>query len=85
MLLLGETVLRKSSPAGFLLYYLVCLVLTVVTIIIALADAHANAQRTVQEQRELINSTIAELQQEIQQTGLREKSSNPEGLNSKQL
>lgn len=67
MLILGETVLRGSlPPAGFLLYYTFCLVLTATAILIALADARTSAQRTVQEQRELLNSTIKNLQREIQ-------------------
>ena len=67
MLILGETILRGSlPPVGFLLYYTLCLVLTATAILIALADARASAQRTVQEQRELLNSTIKNLQREIQ-------------------
>lgn len=86
MLIVGETVLRGSLPAaGFLIYYIICLLLTAAAIMIALADARASAQRTVQEQRDLLNSTIQNLQREIREPSSNDGPRTPQRIDPNQL
>lgn len=86
MLVLGETVLRGSLPAaGFLFYYAFCLMLTTAAVLIALSDARASAQRTVQEQRDLLNNTIQKLQHEIRGSSPAEDPRNPKRIDPNQL
>ncbi len=65
LLVAGETVLKnRLGPLGFLMYWVVCLGLTGLAIAIALADARAVAQKTLDEQRDLFNSTLKEIERE---------------------
>jgi hypothetical protein len=65
MLLAGETVLKgRFPPVAFLFYWLICMVLTVLAIVIALADARASNEKIVREQRQLLESTLEEIQQQ---------------------
>ncbi len=59
MLIAGETGLRERLTAlEFLLYWLVCLVLTSSAILIAFQDVRAIQRRLRQEKRELLQSTL---------------------------
>ncbi len=59
MLIAGQTVLQgRLSGVGFLLYWLICLVLTSVAIVIAFQDVRAVQDRLRQEKRELLQSTL---------------------------
>ena len=65
MLVLGETVLEgKLGPLAFLIYWLVCSVLTGAAIVVAFADARAVAQRTQREHRELLENTLKDIETE---------------------
>ena len=63
MLILGETVLEdRLSKVVFLIYWLTCFVLVGVAIIIAFMDVRTLAERTRHEQRELMDSTLKDIQ-----------------------
>jgi hypothetical protein len=65
MLICGETVLKgKFGNLAFLAYWLGCLACTVVAIIVALADARAVQRRISREQRNLLESTVKEIEVE---------------------
>lgn len=69
MLILGQTVLQtRLSGIAFLLYWLVCIVLTGVAIVIAFLDVRALQNRTRQEQEQLFASTLRRVE-----TAVREK------------
>ncbi len=80
MLVAGETVLKgRLGAQGFLLYWLVCFVLTTVAIFVALLDVRALARRTLREQHELFDATLLQIQKEVREGG-----SKPEGRSSKE-
>ncbi len=59
MLIGGLTMLQQRLTAlEFLLYWLVCLVLTTLAIIIAFQDVRAVQHRLRQEKRELLQNTL---------------------------
>ncbi len=59
MLIAGETVLQgRLNPLEFLLYWLVCLALTSLAILIAFQDVRAVQRRLRQEKRDLLQSTL---------------------------
>jgi hypothetical protein len=63
MLVCGETILKgKLGDLGFLGYWAVCLLLTGVAVLIALADARALRRRTRMEHRDLFESTLKEIE-----------------------
>jgi hypothetical protein len=65
MLVCGETILKGAlRDLTFILYWLVCLVLTGLAILIALLDARALGNRARQEQRELFEATLKKLEAE---------------------
>jgi membrane protein implicated in regulation of membrane protease activity len=60
---LGQTVLAKRlSPGLFVGYWLLCMVLTCVAILVAFADVRALQQRSRQEQRELLEATLKNIE-----------------------
>jgi membrane protein implicated in regulation of membrane protease activity len=62
LLLAGETVLKhRLAGVPYILYWLACLVLTVVAIIAAFLDVRALQRRTRQEQQVLIEETFREI------------------------
>ena len=68
MLILGQTVLAgKLGPALFMFYWLGCLLLTIVAVFVAFADARATAARTIKERRELLDNTLKRIQAEARQ------------------
>ena len=65
MLILGQTVLQGTlRGVGFLIYWLVCLGLTGVAVLVALVDARAVRSELKRENRELIEQTVKEIQDE---------------------
>jgi membrane protein implicated in regulation of membrane protease activity len=63
MLICGETVLKaKLADLTFIAYWLVCLALTGVAVVVAFMDARALQRRTLQEQRDLFKTTLKEIQ-----------------------
>src|SRR5258707_9231659 len=65
MLVCGEAVLqRRLSPRFFVLYWLVCFVLTGIAFIVALRDLRAVQERTRQQHRDLLESTLNEIETE---------------------
>jgi hypothetical protein len=63
MLICGETVLKgKLGDLMFIAYWLVCLALTGLAILVAFLDARALQRRTRQEQRDLFETTLKEIQ-----------------------
>lgn len=65
MLVAGESVLKtRLSALAFLLYWLICLGLTIGAIIVACLDARAMQRRTRDEQRELLESTLKNIEDE---------------------
>ncbi len=63
MLVAGQTVLKnRLQDLGFLLYWLGCFLLTGSAILVAYLDALALRQRSRREARELLQSTLNEIQ-----------------------
>jgi uncharacterized membrane protein len=62
MLIAGQTVLsNRFGPLSFAIFWLVCLLLTCVAIIVALRDLSVVRRRTREEQRALFESTLSEI------------------------
>ena len=68
MLVLGQTALKdRLQGLGFLIYWLLCMVLTSVAIIIAFLDVRALAQRTREEQEQLFASTLSRVEKAVRE------------------
>jgi hypothetical protein len=64
MLVAGETVLRgRLDGYAFLLFWLACFAFTGMAIVVAFLDVSALRRRTRNEQRELVESTLKEIEQ----------------------
>jgi hypothetical protein len=67
MLICGETVLKgKLGDLMFIAYWLVCLGLTGLAILVAFLDALALQRRTRREQRDLFETTLKEIQSQAE-------------------
>lgn len=65
MLVAGETVLKGRMKAlGFVAYWLLCFMATVLAIYAALLDARAVREETQAEQRALFENTVHKIQEE---------------------
>ncbi len=65
MLIVGETILQnRFSPLGFVVFWLVCLVLTALAIGAAFVDLFRVRMESREAQRELIEETIREVERE---------------------
>jgi hypothetical protein len=65
LLILGETVLKgRLTPEAFLVYWLICLVLTITAIIVAFLDFRDLGRSTVHQHRDLIDKTLEEIETE---------------------
>ncbi len=65
MLVLGETALQnRLGPVGFLLYWIACLLLTGFSVLIALWDLRAVRRQTREAERDLISTTLKDIQSE---------------------
>ena len=62
MLILGETLLRSSlSKVPFLIYWMVCIVITFMAIVFAFLDVAGVQRQAREQQRELLEKTIREI------------------------
>jgi peptidoglycan/LPS O-acetylase OafA/YrhL len=62
MLIAGQTVLRgRLNALEFMFYWLVCLVLTALAIVVALRDLRALRRRNLEEQRNLFQATLKQI------------------------
>jgi len=65
MLICGETVLNgRLGGLAFIAYWMVCLVLTGLAVVVAFLDARALQRRTRQEQRDLFETTLKQIETE---------------------
>lgn len=63
MLALGETVLKdRLGSVTFVVYWLVCILLTSVAILLAALDLRALRRRTRQEHQDLLRDTFEEIE-----------------------
>ena len=63
MLLAGETVLKAQlKDLSFLVYWLICFVLTGLAILVAFLDASAVRRRTRREARDLLQTTLGRIE-----------------------
>ena len=63
LLLAGQTVLKDHlGGGGFVIYWLVCLILTLLAMLAALADALSIRAENRESQRALIESTLREIE-----------------------
>jgi hypothetical protein len=68
MLILGMTVFKdRLRPQTFLYYWLICMLVTALTLLIALLDLRAVRVRSRREQAELVHRTLTEIKREQQQ------------------
>lgn len=75
LLIAGETILKgRLQGMGFLLYWLLCFVLTGATIIVAWLDACAVQRKSRQEARELVERTLCKIERDAR------RKSRPPGL-----
>ena len=79
MLICGETVLKgRLQDLKFIVYWLVCIALTGLAIVVAFLDALALQRRTRQEQRDLFETTLKEIQSEARTRPGRPNRNRPE-------
>ena len=65
MLVCGQTILQgELSRTSFLIYWLVCFILTGLAAITALRDMQELSRRTRQQQKDLLETTLKEIEQE---------------------
>jgi len=65
MLITGETALKgKMSDVAFVVYWLVCFVLTAVAIVVAFRDVKALQNEVRSEQRTLLESALKDIESE---------------------
>ena len=63
MLVVGETVLKsRLKDLPFLVYWLICFVLTGLAILVAFLDARAVGRRTRREARDLLETTLGRIE-----------------------
>ena len=64
-LILGQTTLKgRLTAGGFLLYWLVCFLLTITAIVVAFLDVRDLGRTTVHEHRDLLDKTLQEIETE---------------------
>jgi len=65
MLVCGQTILQgRLTRVPFLIYWLVCFILTGLAAIIALRDLRALSRRTREQHRDLLETTLKEIERE---------------------
>ncbi|HLH55674.1 MAG TPA: phage holin family protein [Verrucomicrobiae bacterium] len=68
MLIAGQTFLKsRLQDFGFLIYWSVCLIFTGMAIVVAWVDARSMHQRGRREARDLLESTLDEIQRDAKQ------------------
>jgi hypothetical protein len=66
MLVCGQTVLKSSlQRLSFLTYWLVCFILTGLAAIIALRDLREVHQQTREQQKDLLDTTLRQIEKEV--------------------
>jgi len=66
MLVCGQTILKSSlQKLSFLTYWLICFVLTGLAAIIALRDLRELHQQTRQQQKDLLDTTLRQIENEV--------------------
>lgn len=62
MLICGETILKSKLAGGaYLIYWLICFVLTIVAIVVAFMDVRALQRRIRDEHRDLVEGTLDQI------------------------
>lgn len=78
MLILGETVLRSSlSKVPFILYWMVCFLVTFMAIVFAFLDVAGVQRQAREQQRELLDKTIREIARQKEAKAGRSSSNRP--------
>jgi hypothetical protein len=68
MLICGETILKpKLAGSAYLIYWLICFVLTIAAIVVAFMDVRALQRRIRDEHRELVEGTIDRIQSDAKE------------------
>jgi len=67
MLAAGQTILQnRLRDVGFLVYWVICFGLTGVAVAVALLDARENRRRLREERRDLLQTTLKDIQSAAQ-------------------
>ena|SRR2546426_9072478 len=78
MLVVGQILLkRRLSDLAFLVYWMICFLLTGLAMAMALLDMRAVRNRTRQEQRRLLETTIEQIQADARTKQQRDGPENP--------
>ncbi len=65
MLILGATALNGKLRGGvFVMYWMICFLLTVAAIVVAFMDLKALQRKVGKEQRDLMEDTLSDIEQE---------------------
>jgi len=65
MLVLGETILSgRLKPGAFVLYWAICFVLTTAAIVVAFRDIREVQRNVGREQKDLLEGTLSNIEQE---------------------
>lgn len=76
LLIAGETILKRSLQGlGFLLYWMICLLLTGTAIVLAWLDACAVRQKGRREARALVERTLGKIQEDVRRQKNRDQHS----------
>ena len=79
MLVVGETVLKsRLKDLSFLVYGLICFVLTGMAIVVAFLDAKAVGRHTRQEARDLLETTLGRIEADAKHKPHRSQSNDGE-------
>lgn len=80
MLVIGEFFLEgRMGELAFLVYWLVCFGLTVLAMLVALADLKIVQGRVRQEKKELLQSTLNDIQRDARKRSRRNSKGHPSG------
>ena|SRR5712691_2833619 len=78
MLVIGQILLKgRLSDLAFLVYWMICFLLTALAMAMALIDMRAVRNRTRQEHRRLLETTIEQIQADAQTKPQRDGPENP--------
>jgi type VI protein secretion system component VasK len=84
MLVAGQTILRgRLNPLEFMVYWLLCLALTVLAIVAALRDLRALRRQNLEEQRHLFHATLEQIASEASTKPQRQGPADPGKLQSR--
>jgi len=82
MLIAGQTMLsERLAPLEFMVYWLVCLVLTAVAIVVAFRDLRALQRQNLHEQRRLFHATLEQIANEARTKARRQSETRPGSSN----